>query len=73
MMDFDESPEKLTSRLLENLKAYNSRNELSCNLMLSVGMARYDPESPASIEELLVRADKKMYEWKRRKFMPKHG
>jgi diguanylate cyclase (GGDEF)-like protein/PAS domain S-box-containing protein len=69
LVDFDESPDKLASRLLENLKAYNSENELSYNLMISVGTARYDPESPASIEELLVRADRLMYERKRHKYI----
>lgn len=67
LMDSGESPEKLASRLVENLRAYNSQNELNYNLMLSVGTARYDPERPASIEELLVRADKMMYERKRHK------
>jgi GGDEF domain-containing protein len=33
-------------------------------LSLSIGFARYDPLSPCSIEEILDRADKNMYEQK---------
>jgi hypothetical protein len=34
-----------------------------------VGMARYDPDNPCSIDELLARADASMYEQK----LGKHG
>jgi diguanylate cyclase (GGDEF)-like protein/PAS domain S-box-containing protein len=55
----------LTTRLQENLEAHNARKGRRYKLSLSVGLARYDPESPCSIEELLAQADRAMYERKR--------
>jgi PleD family two-component response regulator len=37
------------------------------NLSLSTGVARYDPDSPSSLDELIARADALMYEKKRTK------
>ena len=54
----------LTTRLQENLEARNARGERRYKLSLSVGVARYDPEHPCSIDELLARADRLMYEQK---------
>jgi len=56
--------EVLTARLQENLEAHNAEGDLRYKLSLSVGIARYDPEHPCSIDELLARADKSMYEKK---------
>jgi len=56
--------EILTARLQENLEARNARGDRRYKLSLSVGTARYDPESPCSIDELLARADRLMYEQK---------
>ncbi len=56
--------EVLITRLQENLKARNAREDRHYKLSLSVGLARYDPEHPCSIDELLARADKAMYERK---------
>jgi diguanylate cyclase (GGDEF)-like protein/PAS domain S-box-containing protein len=58
------SAEILTTRLQENLEARNAREDRRYKLSLSVGIARYDPESPCSIDELLARADRSMYEQK---------
>ena len=58
------SAEILTTRLQENLQARNARGERRYKLSLSVGVARYDPEHPCSIDELLARADRLMYEQK---------
>jgi diguanylate cyclase (GGDEF)-like protein/PAS domain S-box-containing protein len=55
----------LATRLQENLEARNARGDLCYELSLSVGLAYYDPENPCSIEELLARADRAMYEKKR--------
>ncbi len=56
--------EILTARLQENLKARNARGDRRYKLSLSMGIARYDPEHPCSIDELLARADRLMYEQK---------
>ncbi|MBL7182872.1 MAG: PAS domain S-box protein [Anaerolineae bacterium] len=58
--------EVLTTRFQENLEARNAREGRRYELSLSVGLARYDPEHPCSIDELLARADRAMYEKKRR-------
>lgn len=57
--------ETLVTRLQGNLEVRNARGDLRYTLALSVGIARYDPETPCSIEELLARADKLMYEQKK--------
>ncbi len=57
----------LTHRLRENLEAHNAQQNHSYRLSLSFGVARYDPESPCSIEELMRSADTRMYEHKRAK------
>jgi diguanylate cyclase (GGDEF)-like protein/putative nucleotidyltransferase with HDIG domain len=56
--------EMLISRLQENLDTHNAREKCSYKLSLSMGIARYDPECPCSIDELLARADSLMYEQK---------
>lgn len=60
----DASIEILVTRLQENLEARNATGDLRYELSLSVGLARYDPEAPCSIDELLARADRSMYEKK---------
>jgi len=57
--------EILAARLQENLAAHNAREGRRYELALSVGLARYDPERPCSIDELLTQADRAMYERKR--------
>jgi diguanylate cyclase (GGDEF)-like protein/PAS domain S-box-containing protein len=55
----------LAARLHSNLDAHNSRNERPYRLSASVGVMRYDPQNPRSIEELLQEADRSMYTDKR--------
>jgi diguanylate cyclase (GGDEF)-like protein/PAS domain S-box-containing protein len=55
------------TRLHSNIKAFNADKNNSFTLSISMGIASYDPEYPCSIDELLVRADKLMYEEKRQK------
>ncbi len=57
--------EILARRLQENLEARNARGDRRYELSLSVGLARYNPEHPCSIDELLAQADRAMYERKR--------
>lgn len=63
----DANIEIITNRLQNALEDYNARDNLTYRLSISVGLAYYDPEHPCSIDELLVEADKKMYEQKRQK------
>ncbi|RJX35132.1 MAG: diguanylate cyclase [Desulfurivibrio sp.] len=64
----DPADEKsLISRLELNLQARNSQEQRSYELSLSIGVVRYDPEHPSSIEELMNRADNLMYECKLQK------
>ena len=55
------------SRLRKNIEAFNADKGNPFILSVSMGIASYDPEHPCSIDELLVRADKLMYEEKRSK------
>ena len=57
----------ITSRFEKSIESYNSTRKLKYNLSLSYGLAFYDPENPCSLDELLMQADKAMYEHKRNK------
>jgi diguanylate cyclase (GGDEF)-like protein/PAS domain S-box-containing protein len=59
-------PEVLANRLQEKLEAHDARGDRRYKLSLSTGTARYDPERPCSIDEMLARADRAMYEKKQR-------
>jgi diguanylate cyclase (GGDEF)-like protein len=64
----ESSAENLRIRLSRNLGLFNSKKECSYPLSISMGVVRYDPDQPASVEGLLAEADKRMYEekgWKR--------
>jgi len=63
----DDSVEILTNRFKENLKNHNEQEARGYRLSLSIGVAHYNPESPCSIDDLIYRADKLMYEEKRHK------
>ncbi len=58
------SPEDLKRRLHQNLSRYRQTYNLPYPLSVSVGVARFDPEDPHSVEQLLVEADQKMYQKK---------
>lgn len=59
--------EIVAGRLQKNLDIYNAKENYRYRLSISIGIARYDPEQPCSLDELLSRADKLMYEHKRAK------
>lgn len=61
------SDEILVSRLKDNIDGYGAQENHPYVLSLSVGVAHYDPMCPCSVEELMVRADRRMYEQKRSK------
>jgi diguanylate cyclase (GGDEF)-like protein/putative nucleotidyltransferase with HDIG domain len=65
-----DSAEMLISRLQENLDSCNAKGKRRYKLSLSMGIARFDPECPCSIDELLDRADTLMYEQKREVLIP---
>jgi|SRR5580692_671599 diguanylate cyclase (GGDEF)-like protein len=51
-------------RIEENLKKANAR-ETRYTISFSIGVARFDPRSPLSLGELMIRADREMYAHKR--------
>ncbi|MEW6109159.1 MAG: GGDEF domain-containing response regulator [Nitrospirota bacterium] len=55
------------SRLYQNIEVQNAKKKKNYTLSLSVGLAYYDPAAPCSVDELICRADKSMYEQKRQK------
>lgn len=62
-----ESEEAVTDRLTGNLATHNAWGDRPYPLSLSMGIARYDPAAPCSIEELLEEADSMMYRQKKAK------
>jgi diguanylate cyclase (GGDEF)-like protein/PAS domain S-box-containing protein len=62
--------EIIISRLQKSLEICNSEKNRGYKLSLSTGIVFYDPEHPCSIDELLVQADKLMYEQKMHKKTP---
>ncbi len=52
--------------LLKSISAKQSRYAIS----ISLGVARFDPDSPTSIAELMLKADQAMYEQKRQRLTP---
>jgi diguanylate cyclase (GGDEF)-like protein/PAS domain S-box-containing protein len=65
----DVNADILSVRLRETLNAFNAKADLPYALALSAGIAHYNPEDPCSIDELLVCADKLMYEEKRKRYV----
>ncbi len=64
------TPEVLIGRLQQKLAARNEQGGQRYHLSFSVGVAHCTPESFISINELLIQADKSMYEQKRYKQAP---
>jgi diguanylate cyclase (GGDEF)-like protein len=59
--------EAALERLNKNIASINSGENRKYRLAISYGIAFYDPAAPCSIEELLRRGDKMMYENKKSK------
>jgi diguanylate cyclase (GGDEF)-like protein/PAS domain S-box-containing protein len=57
----------LLKRLAEQLAEFNNRPEAKYPLSISKGIAEFNPVSPCSIEELMAKADQKMYDEKNQK------
>ena len=54
----------LSTRLRKGIAAANNQANRRFELSLSVGIARYDPDHPCALEELLQQADTLMYDQK---------
>ncbi|MBI2916258.1 MAG: diguanylate cyclase response regulator [Elusimicrobia bacterium] len=52
------------SRIQNKFRSYNDMNQRPYKLSLSIGIAHYDPKNPTSLDKLLFRADKSMYQQK---------
>jgi len=63
-----QNPETITKRLNKNIIKHNDFSERQYPISISFGIAEFDPEQKASIDELLTEADKQMYEQKKKKF-----
>ncbi len=63
----DRDIEGLISKLLERQRKFNENNKYPFNISMSVGAAYFDPENPININDLMARADKLMYEYKKGK------
>lgn len=59
----------LTVRLQACLAAHNARADNQYKLSISMGIVRYDPQNPCSVDELLSQADALMYEQKKTKHL----
>jgi diguanylate cyclase (GGDEF)-like protein len=53
-----------TSRLQKNFQVHSEKRNPSYKMSISVGIAKYNPEFPCSIDELINKADKSMYKQK---------
>jgi diguanylate cyclase (GGDEF)-like protein len=60
----------LFDRLARNLEAHNRKVTRPYPFSISLGIASFDPKQPVSLNDLLVQADRSMYEAKVRK---EHG
>ncbi len=56
-----ECADVLTERMQAALEARNQQRKVPYNLNLSIGVARYEPDSHCTVDELLVKADSLMY------------
>jgi diguanylate cyclase (GGDEF)-like protein len=55
----------LIEKLQKNLNAENSKLEPAWRISVSIGISRFDPMNPVSLDQLLEQADARMYENKR--------
>jgi diguanylate cyclase (GGDEF)-like protein len=61
------SEEALPTRLHERVQRFNETGEAPYTLSISTGTARFNPDDPIPLEELLELSDTRMYEAKRAK------
>ena len=63
----ENSAEKLTARFEKSLTNYNFLGKRPYALSMSLGIAHYNPQKSCSLEALLTRADKMMYDNKQKR------
>ncbi|MBI2354132.1 MAG: diguanylate cyclase [Deltaproteobacteria bacterium] len=63
----EQSERLIMERLQRNLRAHNRDAERPFELSVSFGISVYDPAAPCTLEELLERGDRLMYEQKQRR------
>jgi len=63
----EKSEELIMDRLQENLRVHNLEAARPYELSISFGITMYSPEEPCTLEELIERGDKLMYEQKQKK------
>jgi diguanylate cyclase (GGDEF)-like protein/PAS domain S-box-containing protein len=56
--------EVATGRLASSIAAFNESGPTPFKISISTGVSHFDPEKPTTIEDLLMKADKRMYEHK---------
>ncbi|MBI4849204.1 MAG: diguanylate cyclase [Nitrospirae bacterium] len=61
----------IMKNIRNNLRAHNEHDGRDYRLLLSMGMAHYDPEAPCPMYELMAQADTRMYEDKKRNVQQK--
>ena len=61
----EEVEDILVDHIEDILKKFNTKNTRDYELLLSMGVAHYDPENQYSLDDLLKQADEQMYEDKR--------
>ncbi len=66
-VDPEETPDALVQRLRDNFQASNSSPNRAYDLSISVGLTHIDPRETRSMNELMARADRLMYQDKRLK------
>ena len=59
-----ESAESIANRIEAALDALNQQGGKADYLAFSLGIARYDPEAPCTVNELIAQADGLMYQQK---------
>jgi diguanylate cyclase (GGDEF)-like protein/PAS domain S-box-containing protein len=63
----EKNSEIITGRMKVLIDTQNNQKNRRYKLSISVGYSYYDPENPCSIDDLIERADKLMYEQKQKK------
>ena len=63
-------PEIIIQRLKKTIETHNDHANRKYKLSVSVGYSFYDPENPISVDDLMMGADKSMYEQKKHKKFP---
>ena len=64
----DDNADTISARLQNNIEMHNAKRQHKFKLSVSLGIVLYDPETSHTIDELMVKADKLMYEIKKQRY-----